>query len=241
MLSYGIFIIRFNSLKDRDQILEGGYIFFNRRPVIMKAWDPNVNFKKEDVKKVPIWVQLEDLDLKYWGQRSLFKIVGQVGEPIMVDNVTKERERLNYPKVLIEVRIDQQFPDKLEFENEHGNNTHVGIKYEWKPIACNNCYDQGHLTDDCKKNAKVEKNWVVKEDHRPKQVVDENGFVKVTRGTKGKEQSNTAEALRVENTFQALDSDLEQQVLAGKEVEDAENEGNTEGGRGGGDPSLSNN
>uniref|UniRef100_A0A803QQC4 Reverse transcriptase domain-containing protein n=1 Tax=Cannabis sativa TaxID=3483 RepID=A0A803QQC4_CANSA len=200
MLSYGIFIIRFNSLKDRDQILEGGYIFFSRRPVIMKAWDPNGNFKKEDVKKVPILVQLEDLDLKYWEQRSLFKIV---------------------------VRTDQQFLDMLEFENEHGNNTHVGIKYEWKPIVCNNCYGLGHLADDCKKNAKVEKKWVVKEDHRPKQVVDEDGFVKVTRGTKGKEQTRITEVIRVENTFQALDTELEHQVMA--EKEDAGNEGNIGG------------
>uniref|UniRef100_A0A803Q8A9 DUF4283 domain-containing protein n=1 Tax=Cannabis sativa TaxID=3483 RepID=A0A803Q8A9_CANSA len=125
MLSYGIFIIRFHSLEDRDQILNGGYIFFNRRPVIMKPWDPNENYKKEDVQKVPIWVQLEELELKYWGQKSLFKIVAQVGNPIMVDSVTRERERLSYPRILVEVQMDQKLPDLLEFENEFGLNTSV--------------------------------------------------------------------------------------------------------------------
>uniref|UniRef100_A0A803Q0G9 DUF4283 domain-containing protein n=1 Tax=Cannabis sativa TaxID=3483 RepID=A0A803Q0G9_CANSA len=92
MLSYGIFIIRFSSMEYRDKILNGGYIFFNMRPIIMKPWDPNVNFKKEDVQCVPIWIQLEDLELKYWSQRSLLKIVGQLGKPLMVDSVTKEME-----------------------------------------------------------------------------------------------------------------------------------------------------
>ncbi|KAM6593632.1 hypothetical protein CsatA_001335 [Cannabis sativa] len=67
VLSHGIFLIRFNSLDYRDQVINGGYNFFNRRPVIMKPWNPNVNFKKEDVKCVPIYIQLEDLELKYWG------------------------------------------------------------------------------------------------------------------------------------------------------------------------------
>uniref|UniRef100_A0A803PHP5 Reverse transcriptase domain-containing protein n=1 Tax=Cannabis sativa TaxID=3483 RepID=A0A803PHP5_CANSA len=48
LLSYGIFLIRFHEAVDRDAILQGGYIFFNKQPVIMKAWDPNVDFKKED-------------------------------------------------------------------------------------------------------------------------------------------------------------------------------------------------
>uniref|UniRef100_A0A803PSL1 DUF4283 domain-containing protein n=1 Tax=Cannabis sativa TaxID=3483 RepID=A0A803PSL1_CANSA len=69
MISYGIFIIRFDSCEFRDEVLSGGYIFFNKRPVIMKAWDPDVNLRKEDVRSVPVWVQLEDLELKYWGER----------------------------------------------------------------------------------------------------------------------------------------------------------------------------
>uniref|UniRef100_A0A803NIW6 DUF4283 domain-containing protein n=1 Tax=Cannabis sativa TaxID=3483 RepID=A0A803NIW6_CANSA len=118
MISYGIFLIRFTSIKDRDDILAGGYIFFNKRPVIMKAWDPNLNLKKDDIRTIPIWIQLEDLELKYWGQKSLFKIVGQLGKPIMVDEVTRERDKLLFPRILIEVSMEQGFPGLIYFENE---------------------------------------------------------------------------------------------------------------------------
>uniref|UniRef100_A0A803P1H3 DUF4283 domain-containing protein n=1 Tax=Cannabis sativa TaxID=3483 RepID=A0A803P1H3_CANSA len=94
LLSYGIYIIRFQSIEYRDEVLRGGYIFFNRRPVVMKEWEPSINVKKEDIRMVPIWVHLDDLELKYWGERSLYKIIGQIGKPIMVDEATKNREKL---------------------------------------------------------------------------------------------------------------------------------------------------
>uniref|UniRef100_A0A803PYV1 DUF4283 domain-containing protein n=1 Tax=Cannabis sativa TaxID=3483 RepID=A0A803PYV1_CANSA len=158
--------------------MNGGYVFFNRRPVILKPWDPNANFKKEDVKCVPIWVQLEDLELKYWGQRSLFMIVGQIGKPLMEDAVTKDRERLSYARVLIEVQMDQQLPNMIEFENEHGLNTSVSVKYEWKPITCSHCSGIGHSAGECKKAAAPSKQQ--------------------------NEEQKMPTAVRMGNTFQAL-------------------------------------
>uniref|UniRef100_A0A803QHT0 Reverse transcriptase domain-containing protein n=1 Tax=Cannabis sativa TaxID=3483 RepID=A0A803QHT0_CANSA len=154
LLSFGIYIIRFNSLKFRDQVLNGGFIFFNRRPVIMKPWNSNDTFKKEDVKNVPIWIQLEVLELKYWGEKSLFKIVGQMGKPIMIDAITRERERLSYPRILIEVSMDQTLPEMLEFEDEHGWNTSIGVKYEWKPSICTHCSGLGHVAAEYRKRSK---------------------------------------------------------------------------------------
>uniref|UniRef100_A0A803P6D8 DUF4283 domain-containing protein n=1 Tax=Cannabis sativa TaxID=3483 RepID=A0A803P6D8_CANSA len=151
LLSYGIYIIRFNNEEFRDQVLNGGFIFFNRRSVIMKPWNPNDTFSKEDVTRVPIWIQLEGLELKYWGEKSLFKIVGQMGKPIMVDAITKERERLSYPRILIEVSMDKKLPEMLEFEDEQGWNSSIGVKYEWKPSICTHCSGLGHIADDCRK------------------------------------------------------------------------------------------
>ncbi|KAM6545981.1 hypothetical protein CsatB_026717 [Cannabis sativa] len=213
VLSYGIFIIRFHSIEDRDQVLNGGFIFFNRRPVVMRPWDPNESFKKDDMKSVPIWIQLEELELKYWGQKSLFKIVGQMGKPIMVDNVTKERERLNFPRVLIEVQMDQDLPAFLEFENEFGSITSVGIKYEWKPISCSHCSGIGHAATDCKKKMGGQQQWIIKKDNRKMPQVDEEGFTKVhsRKNTATREQGTTGttetNGVIMKNSFQGLEED----------------------------------
>lgn len=37
---------------------------------------------------------MHNLEIKYWGERSLFKIFGQVGKPLKTDQATHKRERL---------------------------------------------------------------------------------------------------------------------------------------------------
>uniref|UniRef100_A0A803PPW5 DUF4283 domain-containing protein n=1 Tax=Cannabis sativa TaxID=3483 RepID=A0A803PPW5_CANSA len=134
LISYGIFMIRFSSVEIKDNILNGSYTFFNKRPVIMKAWDLDTNFRKGDIRRVPIWIQIEDLELKYWGQKTLFEIVGKIERSL-----------------------------HIKFENEHGYIASVGIKYEWKPTICKNCNGLRHNTDECKKKPTSQgKQWVVK-------------------------------------------------------------------------------
>uniref|UniRef100_A0A803PYE6 DUF4283 domain-containing protein n=1 Tax=Cannabis sativa TaxID=3483 RepID=A0A803PYE6_CANSA len=88
-------------MEQRDKVMQQGYVFFDRKPMVMKPWNPIDNFTKEEVTNVPTWIQLRGLDIKYWGETSLFKIVGQLGEPLQVDNVTKNRDMLQYPRILI--------------------------------------------------------------------------------------------------------------------------------------------
>ena len=66
---HGIFVVRFHETKDRDAILTGGYIFFNKRSVITKAWNQVDSIQKTELSFVPIWIQIENLDLKYWGEK----------------------------------------------------------------------------------------------------------------------------------------------------------------------------
>uniref|UniRef100_A0A803P5S5 DUF4283 domain-containing protein n=1 Tax=Cannabis sativa TaxID=3483 RepID=A0A803P5S5_CANSA len=102
----------------------------------------------------------DDLELKYWGERSLFKIIGQIGKPVMVDEATKNREKLSFPRVLIEVSIKQDLPEMIEFEDENGCNTSVTISYEWKPVICAHYEGLGHLTAECRrKEPKKQQQW----------------------------------------------------------------------------------
>uniref|UniRef100_A0A803NGV8 Zinc knuckle CX2CX4HX4C n=1 Tax=Cannabis sativa TaxID=3483 RepID=A0A803NGV8_CANSA len=103
----------------------------------------------------------------------------------MVDEVTKERDRLNYPRVLLEIKMNQELPGLLEFDDEYGMLTRVGVKYEWKPISCSNCFGMGHGAAECRKSSKPKQEWVVKDDKRKnvdKNQVDDEGFQKVTKG-----------------------------------------------------------
>lgn len=149
---HGIFIVRFNSVEIRDDVLQKGVVFFNKRPVIMKPWDAEVSLTKSDIRSVPIWIQLENLELKYWGEKILFKIVGQIGSPIKFDVYTKEKNRLSYPRILIEVQLEQKLLETVQFEGEYGRLNEVKIVYEWKPTICKHCSGVGHETEMCRKH-----------------------------------------------------------------------------------------
>ena len=78
----------------------------------MKAWDPDVRFTKEDVWKVPVWVQLRNLELKYWGERSMAKIVSSLGNLIKPDQATQNRDKLQFARVLIEMDVSTGFANQ---------------------------------------------------------------------------------------------------------------------------------
>ncbi|XP_060972267.1 uncharacterized protein LOC133038198 [Cannabis sativa] len=191
LLSYGIFLIRFTSVETRDNILNGGYTFFNKRPVIMNAWDPDTNFRKGDILKVPIWIQIKNLELKYWGQNTLFKIIGQIGEPIMVDEVTKMTQKLTFPRILVEVSMEQELPSSIAFEDEHGCITSGELKEDIEVRS-------GADTDGCtttgtnsgvnlNTNSGVNPPVAAAESHKGKKPVglaDNDGFKQVHKGLK---------------------------------------------------------
>ncbi|XP_060965589.1 uncharacterized protein LOC133034512 [Cannabis sativa] len=243
MISYGVFLIRFYTIEDRDNLLNGGYIFFNKRPVVMKPWNPDCNFKKENLNVIPIWVQLENLELKYWGEKSLFKMIEQLGKPIMVDSITKERGKLMYPRIPIKVSIHQDLPDLIDFEDEYGYNTSVGVNYEWKPRVCEHCKGMGYKTIDCREKTGGTQEWIVKKkvdeptgkDKAQTNEADTDGFQPVQKGWRPKETRQT-ELTVTDNSYPILEK---------AEMESID-EGDTLGKRkkdnigGGGDPPLSN-
>lgn len=60
----------------RDEVL-ASHSFFAHKHLIMKPWTPEVDFEKEDLKTILTWIQLK-LHLKYWGEKTLNKIVSQL-------------------------------------------------------------------------------------------------------------------------------------------------------------------
>lgn len=130
-------------MEKRDAVLTGGVPFFDSKPLIMKAWDANMDMEKENFDVLPTWVQSK-VDFKYWGDQCLRKLVAPIGKFMRVDKATELREKLQYARILIEVKVDHDFPDQLSFVNEKGIEVVFEIHYEWKPVICDVCHHLGH-------------------------------------------------------------------------------------------------
>ncbi|XP_062100119.1 uncharacterized protein LOC133805997 [Humulus lupulus] len=175
VLAQGVFIIRFEAQSTRDNILNGGYMFFDRKPVVMKPWDAYTDFKKKELSSVPIWLQLHGLDIK----------------------------------VMVEVQLNQVFPEMISLTNELHQEIHLTVHYEWLPITCGKCSGMGHSSDICRKEEEVRQKWVVKmkeagavplEDSKKK---DNEGFIPVTKGRKVIPE--VTKATNLLNSFQILE------------------------------------
>ena len=188
----------------------------------MKPWSPDINFSKDPIKKIPIWIQLQGLDVKYWGDKSLTKIVSQLGTMLKVDQATKNRDKLLYARVLVEVSVDQPFPEMIHFINEKGIQVDQQVKYDWLPISCTICGGMGHDKVKCtrKPAGHTRKVWIPKPIQQettttqPIQPVEPaNVFVQATKFSRIVGQQ--LKPVVTSNTYQALsesDNEVESDV-----------------------------
>lgn len=118
-----------------------------------------MELSRDDLQVLDTWIQLPGLNVKYWAPPSLSIIVSQIGNPKMIDRVTAARDRMEYARVLMEVKINPQLPVFVTFENQFGVDVIQQIFYEWKPVFCNHCSMFGHDKETCRKKGKLVQRW----------------------------------------------------------------------------------
>lgn len=106
------------------------------------------------------------------------------------NQATHKRERLQYARFLVEVVVNQVFPEHIYFVNERDVKKQVKVVYEWKPEVCAICQQFGHNAGQCRRQV-GRKVWKEKEKHQnplvssnnlhqnvpeQRQVVDKEGF-----------------------------------------------------------------
>ncbi|XP_074271599.1 uncharacterized protein LOC141595534 [Silene latifolia] len=165
-LPNGIFLVRFKTMEMKEKVLASGHYLFDNKPMIMKAWERDMEMTKEDVKCVHAWIRLHRLPLKLWG-KGLPKIAGIVGKHVKNDTATEERTRLGFARVMVEMLVDQELPAKIAFKDEHGIVNQIEVEYEWKPIKCMKCQGMGHDQEQCRKDKLVKVKTLVKNVWRP--------------------------------------------------------------------------
>ncbi|KAM6562940.1 hypothetical protein CsatB_022938 [Cannabis sativa] len=160
-MTRGLVMINFNDEALRDQVLEAVVFQFDMKPVIVRPWTSDLNAVKL-VRSVPLWIRLHDLGLQYWGTNCLSALVSTVGKPIMVDQHTKDRIRVQFARVLVEMDITDTPPRTIQYVNEYGQIVDQNIDYEWLPVKCKSCMGYGHIMANCRKGEMKKKQQELK-------------------------------------------------------------------------------
>ncbi|XP_060217285.1 uncharacterized protein LOC132644699 [Lycium barbarum] len=140
----GFFIVKFQSKDDRDEILYAGSYSINNRPIILKGWTSDFDFKQDLPHTMPIWVRYPHLPLNCWEPATLSKFASRLGIPLYAYECTTRQNKVTYATVLIEMNVTQDLPSEIEVVDPNGRVFKQDVEYDWKPIFCKTCLRYGH-------------------------------------------------------------------------------------------------
>ncbi|KAF5781988.1 putative transcription factor interactor and regulator CCHC(Zn) family [Helianthus annuus] len=184
MNSNGFFFFKFEDRKGMDAVLEGGPWMIRNKPMFLNIWSPTNTLKKEESKKVAVWVKLHDVPLVAYSDDGLSMLASKIGSPVRLDLYTIDMcneawGRSSYARALIEISADQDLKGTITMAipeldgNKYVMET-IRVEYEWEPPRCAHCCVFGHESEECPKRIGSTSKPPT---NRPK--VDEDGFTEV--------------------------------------------------------------
>ncbi|XP_050207429.1 uncharacterized protein LOC126656849 [Mercurialis annua] len=117
-----------------------------------------MSFDVVEVASILVWVKFPMLLWEFWNPNSLSAIASFLGKPLFADRCTRERSRLAYARVLIDMKLKGIFPDVVIIEDGEGIQHTQMVEYEWKPVVCEVCNKLGH------RNCVTKHVWLAKKD-----------------------------------------------------------------------------
>ncbi|KAH0672818.1 hypothetical protein KY290_025047 [Solanum tuberosum] len=109
----GYYIVKFQNLSDKNEILYIGPYTINNRPIILKNRCPDFDFGSEFFAEIPLWVTFPKLPLNCWGVGSLSRIASAIEFPLFADECATKQTRISYARMLIEVNVTKPIPQQI--------------------------------------------------------------------------------------------------------------------------------
>ncbi|XP_070049132.1 uncharacterized protein [Nicotiana tomentosiformis] len=138
----GYFVVRFNSIEDRDEVMYSGPHMLNNKPIIVKMWSANFDFNKEVLQTILVWVKYPNLLLNCWENRSLSRISSGLRIPLYVDACTTQVDRISYARVLVEMDVTKELPRSIKVTDPNGREFIQEIAYDWVPEFYTKCMQE---------------------------------------------------------------------------------------------------
>ncbi|KAI3463914.1 hypothetical protein Pfo_020577 [Paulownia fortunei] len=145
--SSGWLVFKFDNEADRDKVLKGGPYFVFDRPLLLKIMPSCFEFDDDEIRTVPVWINLPGLPLECWNTTALSKITSKVGKPLMTDKLTHTKERLSYARVLVEVDVAKELIRSIKIKLPNGKIREQQVQFEFELKFCEKCKMLGHSTE----------------------------------------------------------------------------------------------
>ncbi|XP_070040103.1 uncharacterized protein LOC142177333 [Nicotiana tabacum] len=121
----------------------------------MKILKWTTDFKpNSETSLAPVWINLPDLPWHYYEWDALCRIVGPIGNPLVMDKATTTKSRPTTTKMRVQIDLVKPMLStvRVDVRNQQGKMEAFDqkIKYEAMPAYCSHCKVQGHSIKRCK-------------------------------------------------------------------------------------------
>ncbi|PPD95544.1 hypothetical protein GOBAR_AA36069 [Gossypium barbadense] len=96
--------------------------------------------------QMPVWVHLSNIPLELFTSKSLSYIASALGNPLYMDSITANQQRLAFAKVCFEMNANLVVPRFVEVELQDGSVAFITVEMPWMAHRCLQCNVFGLLT-----------------------------------------------------------------------------------------------
>ncbi|KAL0427125.1 UNVERIFIED_CONTAM: hypothetical protein Slati_2887300 [Sesamum latifolium] len=98
----GWLVFKFATEEDMQRVVADGPYFVFGRPLMLETMPACFDFQEDDISLTPVWATLTSLPLECWNPNALSKIGSRLGNPMAMDSLTMNMERISYARILVE-------------------------------------------------------------------------------------------------------------------------------------------
>lgn len=147
----GTFLFQFYTQEDMNKVYEASTFFIFDHPLLLKKYEPGMRISRDIFDLSVVWIRLPGLKLELWQPNLISKLVSAIGNPLMADQATIQKSRLEYARILVQLHEPENLKETITYGTPDGEQLQI-VEYEWNPTPCSKCNRWGHHAKECDPN-----------------------------------------------------------------------------------------
>ncbi|KAJ0961561.1 hypothetical protein J5N97_001546 [Dioscorea zingiberensis] len=147
-MANGFFLIRCETEKMMETILEEGPWTINGMVLHLLRWKPDFQACYEKLSTATIWIQMYNLPLEYMDVETLEPLATNIGQVVKVDLTTLVGDRAKFARVCVELDLTKPLKRGI-WAQSPAKRFFIPILYEKLPTFCYKCGIVGHGAERC--------------------------------------------------------------------------------------------
>lgn len=128
----------------RKFVIQRGIWHIDDYLMFVSAWTPAKTIALFEVKTIPVWLSLKNIPNQLYSIEGIKWIASGIGEPMLTYKQWFDPTLIGEAKILVEIKLDKPFPQRMAIEDESGVVSMVDVLYTWLPSKLARCGQLGH-------------------------------------------------------------------------------------------------